>query len=1632
MESVWEMLRRRRPLEAAEAAWGGQLQSLQVSESAVFQESQPPSPAHDHSTAGGTSAARNPSAAGAAATHPATAGVAAVSLAVDAPPADVAADAPPADVAARSLPADAPTPAPSGIWGALSDFHPAVRAWFERRFPAGPTPAQSGAWPALASGRHVLVSAPTGSGKTLAAFLRAIDELWKMHDRAVESGGDGLADETLVVYVSPLKALAADIRENLTGPLGEIAEIGRSLGYEPPDLRVGVRSGDTAAGERAAMLRRPPHLVITTPESLYLLLTAGRSRETLRSARWVIVDEIHAMARDKRGSHLALSLERLAHVCRERPRRIGLSATQRPIETLRRLLVGVAGEGRWHDSGDVDVGDAGDGADDMEGDGAGTADDDSVSNGAGADDGCVVVDVGHRRKLDLALELPPSELEAVAPAEQLSEMLDRITELVAERRSTLIFVNTRRESERIAHLLAERLGQGEVAAHHGSLSKERRQRVEGLLRAGALRALVATASLELGIDIGPVDLVCQIGSPRSLNVFLQRVGRSGHSVGATPTGRIFPTTRDQLVECAALLAGVRAGRLDSVRPPKAPLDILAQQLVAECAAERWGVDDLFDLVRRAAPYAELSRGEFEETLAFVNSGVNTGSGRRGAYVHLDAESGEAAGRRGARLAALTSGGAIGDVADYRVVLEPDDTFIGTVNEDWAIESMAGDIFLLGSHSWQIRRIGQGVVRVADAAGAPPTVPFWLGEAPARTPELSREVSELREMVLDWLDGATDATDATGSLGDSGSGQAATGGEAAQRGMAATGGEAAQRGMAATGSEAAQAACSAVAERCGMSAEAAEAVVGYLAAGRAALGTLPTQRRLVVERFFDDTGGMQLVVHSPWGGRLNRGLGLALRKRFCRTFDFELQAAANDDAVVLSLGPQHSFPLESVMRMLNPATVADTLTQAILPTPMFAVRWRWNLNRALVVLRFKRGRRNPPQIQRMEADDVMAAVFPGLAACGENLAGPIPIPDHMLVRQTVADALQEATDVHGLRSLLVAVRSGEVAVVVRDSPEASPLCHEILNGRPFTFLDDAPLEERRTRAARTPRGLPVDLSEIGSLRPEAIDRVRSEAAADVRDADELHDLLSTLVLCRPDERWDGLFLLLEQGDRASCVGGFWCNSANEAGVRRMLGAAAAATASGAPACGAASGALPEDDEDRRLAREAVRGHLEISGPATLSLICEATSLSEQQVRGALAELEAEGFALSGRFEAAEEQQWCSRRLLARIHVYSLKRRRAEIQAVSAQDFMRFLLRWQHVAPGTQVRGRAGLLAILEQLQGFETAAGAWEKQVLGIRVGIYQPLWLDELCLSGEVVWGRLSLRADDDARRAAAASRATPVTLGLRSDFGWLASAARGHASPSLPGAGAAAEIIESLQRHGARFASELADDCRRLPSDIDAGLTEGVARGLLSADGFGALRSLFGPRGGNGAARRHHAARRKGGLRRGGAAPSGAVGRWSLLPHQGEDFEPDALAEATAEQLLARWGVVFRDLMRVECVSLPWREILRALRRLEARGQIRGGRFVTGFAGEQYALPAAVDELRRVRGLPREGERVQISAADPLNLTGVITPGPRLASSGVGRITFVDGNPDPGPTAEFAGKRPAAAATAGAPGGGR
>ena len=1430
-------------------------------------------------------------------------------------------------------------------------FHPAVAAWFEQRFPGGPTEAQAQGWPAIASGKDTLIAAPTGSGKTLAGFLIAIDNLYKRH-----ANGAAVAKASQVVYVSPLKALATDIAENLERPLAEIADMARARGFEPPPLTVAVRTGDTPAHTRAAMIKKPANFVVTTPESLYLLVTAAKSRETLRTVETVIVDEIHATARDKRGSHLALTLERLEHVADTRPTRIGLSATQHPITTIADLLTGISSAN-------------------------------AAPTTANAAPACTIIDTGHQRNLDIRLELIDDELEAVVSHAQMDQILDRMAELIREHHTTIVFVNTRRLSERIAHQLAERLGEDAVAAHHGSLSTERRIRTEHRLRAGQLKALVATASLELGIDIGPVELVCQVGSPRSIATFLQRVGRSNHSRHGTPKGRLWPLTRDELIECLALIHAVHQGQLDAICPPQAPLDILVQQLIAEAAADdHHTTSGLYNLFTKAAPYARLTRAQFDEAVEQAARGVVTGRGPRGAYLHHDSVNQEVRGRRGARLAALTSGGAIGENGDYRVVAEPDDTFIGTVNEDWAVESMAGDIFLLGSHSWRIKQVAAGTVRVIDAGDAPPTVPFWLGEAPARTAELSQQVSNLRAYIYSLLPNNPEAdlnspdppnsTDADPDPLDE-----AVLAQAAQR----------------------------FAQAHDTTAEVAEQAVTYIAAAQAALGIVPTKDDIVFERFFDDTGGQQLVVHSPYGGRINRGFGLALRKRLCRRFDFELQAAANDNAVILSLGPHHSFPLSDVPQFLHPDSVEEVLTQAVLDSPMFTARWRWNLNRALVVLRSRGGKRNPPPIQRMEADDIMAAVFPGAAACQENTAGPIEIPDHLLVRQTLHDTLHEALDIDGLKQLLTHIRSGHIRTHFRDTAEPSPLSHEIVNARPYAFLDDAELVDRRTNAVTLPRGLrprsqqqpaTLDQTTLAQITPDAIAQVVEEATPDPRNPDEFHDLLTSLVITRPNPDWQDLYTALESRGRARTL-----TTPSDTSLWTTTEQAETAL-------------------NPTTAPETIRGHLEVSAPTTPAQLADKTALDIPTVKQALAALESEGTAMRAtHLPSAAPETWCSRRLLQRMSHLSRRQKRASIQPATPQDFIRFLLDWHHLTPDTTVRGRPGLTKVLEQLQGLDLPAGAWEQQIIAKRLPDYNPIWLDELCYRGELAWLRLAPPATPAKANTMAPRKATPITLVFREDLPWLLAAARTpHNIPQPPEAGPVQEIAEILATQGASFLPDLAQATHRLPDDIERALWNGVALGLFTADGFAAVRALL-----NRSSRRPTRHRPGQELRsptlrtramranrtltmRSPAQTHAAPGRWSLVPHSNHPnpIQTEDLAEAVAHQLLSCWGIVFRSLAHHPATptATPWRDILKALRRLEDRGLVRGGRFVAGQSGEHFALPAAAEQLQKTRRRPCTNQQITIAACDPCNLTGIILETPRISATPTNTLTYTDGLP--------------------------
>ncbi|HEV8375839.1 MAG TPA: DEAD/DEAH box helicase [Candidatus Polarisedimenticolia bacterium] len=1325
----------------------------------------------------------------------------------------------------------------------LQTFHPTLGRWFQERF-GEPSAPQARGWPLIREGRHVLIAAPTGTGKTLAAFLSAIDTLLRQ--------GDSLPDSTQVLYVSPLKALGNDVQKNLQGPLEDLKGLDPSL----PEVRVLVRSGDTLPSARSAMRKRPPHILVTTPESLYILLTSESGRRMLSTVRSVIVDEIHAICGDKRGAHLALSLERLEALTGTPPQRIGLSATQKPLEDVGRLLVG-------------------------------------------ADRECALVDVGHSREMEITVEIPNSPLSTVCSHETWDEIYERIAALIRNHRTTLVFVNTRKLAERVSARLTEVLGKDQVTSHHGSLSRDRRLDAEQRLKSGSLRALVATASLELGIDIGEVDLVIQIGVTSSIATFLQRVGRSGHALSRTPRGRLFPLTQDELVCAAALQHALRQGELDRTPEPRRPLDILAQQIVAACVPESWDEDTLFRAFRRSGPYRDLTREDFDAVVRLHGQD-------RLALLHRDGVNGRLHATRRARITALTSGGAIPDTADYQVLLEPEGTPIGSVHEDFAVEATGGDIFQLGNASWKVLKVEPGIVRVADAQGTPPSLPFWLGEAPARTEELSRAVARIRLEGQDpeWL-----------------------------------------------------------VREAGLSEAAARQLSEYVEAGARALGAVPTRECVILERFFDESGGMQLVIHSPFGGRINRAWGLALRKRFCRGFGFELQAAANEEAIVISLGLHHSFPLAEVFDYLHPSSARDLLVQALFPSPLFLTRWRWNLTRSLLLSRSHKGRRVPAALLRMRADDQLIQAFPQVLACGETLPpGDLPVPwDHPLVRQTIEDCLEEAMDAGGMVELLRDLRRGRIRRVAIDTTEPSPFARGVLNAMPYAFLDDAPLEERRTQAVMRRRSLdPQDADTLGALDPGAVARVREEAWPHSESAEEVHEALL----------WMGY--VTDEEARASG----WSDWIRELSALRRV--------------------VPEKNrwfaaEASRQPKDVLRGRLEALGPMLTSetgrpregeAVPESSLGREWTVtpedEPLLLELEHEGSLLRCRLEG--RQAWCERRLLARIHAYTLDRLRREIEPVSAAAYWRFLTCWQHASEDHRLEGPRGVTEVIHQLAGFEIPAASWESSIFPSRVRGYRPDWLDHLTLTGEVAWGRIWGAGD-------AAIRSTPIALLPRKDLlSWMALSGIAREDPGLALTGRAQTLLNLLASRGALFTQELEASSGLLSTHLNMALSELIARGLLTCDSFGGLRRLLRP------SRVHR--------RFGAKSLVSPAGRWSLLRPSEESSggRLESLAEFTARQLLRRYGILQRRLLERERVPIPWRDLARACRHLELRGEVRGGRFVSGLSGEQYSLPEAVELLRSTRKRS-PGASLSLGASDPLNLHGILTPSPRISAHSRSRI---------------------------------
>jgi len=1388
------------------------------------------------------------------------------------------------------------------------DFHPAVRRWFTGSF-ASPTTVQTAAWKEIATQQRVLIAAPTGSGKTLAAFLCAINDL------VLRSRQGGLEDRVHVLYVSPLKALSNDIEKNLQAPLEGIANE-LAADCEPAHgIRAAVRTGDTPAGERTRMAKRPPHILVTTPESLYLLLTSASGRNMLAGLSTVIVDEIHALAGNKRGSHLSLSLARLDALCGAPLARIGLSATQKPIGRIADYLCG------------------------------------------GLE--CAIVDTGHKRHMDICIELPESPLTPVMANEVWQELYDKLEAYVEAHRTTLIFVNTRRLAERLARHLAERLGEDAVTAHHGSLSRTHRLEAEQALKSGRLKALVATASLELGIDIGHVDLVCQMGTPGSISALLQRVGRSGHAVGETPKGRLFPLSRDDLVECVALQKALEAGHLDVINIPVAPLDVLAQQLVAEVAVRDWQVHELLQMVRCAWPYRELGEDRFLAVVRMLADGYSTRRGRRSALIFYDAINGLVRGRPAARLTALQNGGAIPDHFDYEVIILPQGHRIGTLNEDFAFESVPGDIFQLGNTSYRMLKIEQSRVLVEDAHGQPPTIPFWLGDRPGRSDELSMAVSDLRKDVEKHLEKHT-LEETIESLCEE-----------------------------------------------GVARLAAVQLVEYLHASIQALGCLPTRDRVVMERFFDDTGDMHLVVHAPLGSRLMRAWGLALRKRFCRQFNFELQASALEDSLILSLGETHSFEISDVAGYLKTATVRDVLTQALLDAPMFELRWRWNATIALAVQRMRNGSKVPPQWQRNQAEDLVAVVFPDQIACFENIRGERQIPDHPLVEQTISDCLTDTMDIDGLEALLTRLAGGGIEVRCLDLVGPSPLAREIINARPYAFLDDGEAENRRTRAISNE---PDDLSSAGTLSiisVEARVQVRDEAWIQPRNADELHDGLLQLGFLTQAEytssnsrcgaggnagQWGKWFAALAGDFRVCSVrldqdgdgeGQRWWIAAER--LPEWLAIHPRSKFSPDPLSLLPKTAPLEVEE---ALAGLLRSRMSGLGPVSQSTLCGDFRLGTDTVKRGLLGLQNEGFAIRMQDDASGEV-WCERRLLARIHRYSREHRRRAIKPVSPASFMNFLVRWHALDDAG-----ADLDQALSMLQGWSASVVTWERQLLASRCGDYSPEQLDFRFLNGQLSWFRPVAANEQPATIVAA----TPIAIVPRTDIPhWLT---RTQHSGSI-GDTLAARVLELLEEHGAMFTADLEQQSGLLRPQLEQALKTLVASGAITSDAFSPVRWLLRP----------EAQKLRQSRKASRHASNLPVGRWSIAGNglgtsrgSGPNFDAQQRLAVICQSLLRRYGVVFRAVVQRETLLPPWRELLQYLRRMEDRGEVRGGRFVDGFSGEQFALPEALGLLRQpVNDKPL---LTVISACDPLNLGGLITPGPKTPAVSGNLILLENGLP--------------------------
>ena len=1434
------------------------------------------------------------------------------------------------------------SPTPPELADPLAPFHPLVRQWFTETLGA-PSPPQRAGWPVIARGSDTLILAPTGTGKTLAAFL------WELDALITDGLTAPLANAVHLLYVSPLKALNNDVQRNLEKPLAELRARFEAAGEHFPDIRVGVRTGDTTAAARARMLRRTPHILITTPESLHILLTSVRGRGIFSALRAVIVDEIHAVAGTKRGVHLAVTLERLARLAPDAPQRIGLSATQRPLDEIARFL------------GGYDVPDQG---------------------GESRPRPVEIVDCGLVKRMDTRVVSPVDDLAhvdgtiwtAVAPL-----VLDQIRGA----RTTLVFVNNRSQSERVAARVNTLAGEEVALPYHGSLSRERRLLLEERLKAGELRAVITTSSLELGIDVGSVDLVVQLQSPKRVAAALQRVGRAGHSLEATSRGVFIPTFRDDALEQVAILEAMRDGDVEPTRVVQNALDVLAQLIVAAVASDdpAWTATGLFAFMRRAYPYHGLTRTAFDETLAMLSGKYPSDiAAELDARLSWDRVTDELTPSRSARMVATISGGTIPDRGLYTVNLA-DKTRLGELDEEFVHESRVGDAFQLGSSTWRIRAIEHDRVVVIPAPGAPARMPFWHGEFMARSSHLTARMGAIRRT----LDEARTLTD-----------------------------------------------LQSVQERFRTDEPTARSLAEYVQAQREITG-LPDERHLVLEHFRDETGAVRFVLHAPFGGRVNAPWGMALGRRMRERLGVDVQVQTTDDGLMLRLPDMGTAPPVDAIRALSIEEAERLVLEEVGQSSLFGARFRMNAARALLLPRGNPRRRMPLWLQRLKSLDLLQAVR--------------EYPSFPILVETYREVLQDAFDMAALRDVLNGIASGDIAIRVVQTETPSPFASSLQFGFVIDWMygDDTPRAEQRAALLSLDRALLDELmggqgadTETIAVLDELLARRRGTAAGrQARDGDELALLIDRVGDVTRDEivarvappgdwrRDDPFIALLESGrliaaDIPTATGHeqrFLIIDAY-ARYRAAFGHALATVRAGVSLeLRNADDVVPVElraaPSSRLARREILARFVALAGPVSVDDVLARYQLKSAWVQRRLDDWERAGTLVRGMFGTDRTiTRWCPRRVLEQARRRELARARQQIEAVPIETFARFVQRWQHVMPAARLAGADGAAAVIDQLSGLARPAVAWERDYLPARVEQYTPDLLSRLAHSGTLVWAAERI----DPQPGATPSLASPAIGRLRffergSGRLWLA-------PPPDDGflSEGARAVRDALRTQGASFTADLAAVTVLGPQRLRDALRELVAVGVVTNDTVEALRDVlrwrpifpvkrhnepdptrwlpadFTPSANRPVVQRRVNPRSIAKWKRPEREPAQSWGgRWSLVHTPGTlgpDSDAQSRAEAIARQWLARYGIVSRDWWRREHPSVGWREIYHELKRLEFRGEVRRGYFVAGLAGAQFALPDAVEQLRTAPDA-HDSVPVVLTTSDPANVYALpLAPG--------------------------------------------